>query len=353
MKVYHITEAGRTEPPLGGLGDRTTNRGPSVSSPATASGPLKGQSIKLNGVSYQFKGNAWVVTDTSEFKGRNPPKKGQLADRNAKELLNQKSAKLNGGGGASKADAPKVDPKVDPKADAPKADAPKAKPGLIKRGAGMLGRGFLKGALGPLITATTVSGYCEVYYKRIAQLVEEGVEVKKSDAQLSEIRIKMVEGIVGDFAAMAIIIAGGARAGMAILRAFSSAALLAPGAGWVAAAISGAVYLGTGVLISVATKFLTSRQFAVPLIDWFIDNWLTNKLLHELALDYAKISGKPYAYAVESISLEEDAAASNLRAASKQLVSGDKEIQAALKKAKEKGITSTSAAKAVIQQKLT
>ena len=340
MKVYHITEAGRTEPPLGGLGDRTTNRGPSVSSPATASGPLKGQSIKLNGVSYQFKGNAWVVTDTSEFKGRNPPKKGQLADRNAKELLNQKSAKLNGGGAA-------------PKADAPKADAPKAKPGLIKRGAGMLSRGLLKGSLGPLITATTVSGYCEVYYKRIAQLVEEGVEVKKSDAQLSEIRIKMVEGIVGDFAAMAIIIAGGARAGMAILRAFSSAALLAPGAGWVAAAISGAVYLGTGVLISVATKFLTSRQFAVPLIDWFIDNWLTNKLLHELALDYAKISGKPYAYAVESISLEEDAAASNLRAASKQLVSGDKEIQAALKKAKEKGITSTSAAKAVIQQKLT
>ena len=217
----------------------------------------------------------------------------------------------------------------------------------------MLSRGFLKGALGPLITATTVSGYCEVYYKRIAQLVEEGVEVKKSDAQLSEIRIKMVEGIVGDFAATAVIIAGGARAGMAVLRAFSSAALLAPGAGWVAAAISGAVYLGTGVLISVATKFLTSRQFAVPLIDWFIDNWLTNKLLHELALDYAKISGKPYAYAVESISLEEDAAASNLRAASKQLVSGDKEIQAALKKAKEKGITSTSAAKAVIQQKLT
>ena len=345
MKVYHITEAGRNEPPLGGLGDRTTNRGPSVSSTATASGPLRGQSLKLNGVSYQFKGNAWVVTDTSEFKGRNPPKKGQLADRNAKELLNQKSAKLNGGGAAPKADAPK--------ADAPKADAPKAKPGLLKRGAGMLSRGFLKGALGPLITATTVSGYCEVYYKRIAQLVEEGVEVKKDDEELSNIRIKMVEGIVGDFAAMAIIIAGGARAGMAVLRAFSSAALLAPGAGWVAAAISGAVYLGTGVLISVATKFLTSRQFAVPLIDWFIDNWLTNKLLHELALDYAKISGKPYAYAVESISLEEDAAASNLRAASKQLVSGDKEIQAALKKAKEKGITSTSAAKAVIQQKLT
>ena len=346
MKVYHITEAGRTEPPLGGLGDRTTNRGPSVSSPATASGPLKGQSIKLNGVSYQFKGNAWVVTDTSEFKGRNPPKKGQLADRNAKELLNQKSAKLNGGGAAPKADAPK--------ADAPKADAPKAKPGLFKRGAGMLSRGLLKGSLGPLITATTVSGYCEVYYKRIAQMVEEGVEVKKDDEALSNIRIKMVEGIVGDFAATAVIIAGGARAGMAVLRAFSSAALLAPGAGWVAAAISGAVYLGTGVLISVATKFLTSRQFAVPLIDWFIDNWLTNKLLHELALDYAKISGKPYAYAVESISLEEDAAAaSNLRAASKQLVSGDKEIQAALKKAKEKGITSTSAAKAVIQQKLT
>ena len=148
MKVYHITEAGRTEPPLGGLGDRTTNRGPSVSSPATASGPLKGQSIKLNGVSYQFKGNAWVVTDTSEFKGRNPPKKGQLADRNAKELLNQKSAKLNGGGAAPKADAPK--------ADAPKADAPKAKPGLLKRGAGMLSRGFLKGALGPLIAKSII-----------------------------------------------------------------------------------------------------------------------------------------------------------------------------------------------------
>ena len=129
MKVYHITEAGRTEPPLGGLGDRTTNRGPSVSSPATASGPLKGQSIKLNGVSYQFKGNAWVVTDTSEFKGRNPPKKGQLADRNAKELLNQKSAKLNGGGGA-----PKADVNTTPKAD---ADAPKGSTKLGKLGAGV------------------------------------------------------------------------------------------------------------------------------------------------------------------------------------------------------------------------
>lgn len=111
MKVHHITEAPKTS-----VGDRKEPKLNIGSGSTTSSDgkPLKGQSLKLNGVNYQWKGANWIVTDTSEFKGKNPPKKGAIADRNARALLNQQAAKVNG----VKVSAPKV--------DAPKVTAPKA-----------------------------------------------------------------------------------------------------------------------------------------------------------------------------------------------------------------------------------
>jgi|13_taG_2_1085334.scaffolds.fasta_scaffold00229_14 hypothetical protein len=115
MKIYHITEA-----PKNKVGDRKEPKFDGAKTTPSDGKPLKGQSLKLkNGVNYQWKGANWIVTDTSEFKGKNPPKKGSIADRNAKELLNQKAAKVNG----VKVPAPKVDA---PSGNAPKVDSPKA-----------------------------------------------------------------------------------------------------------------------------------------------------------------------------------------------------------------------------------
>ena len=111
MKVHQIIEAPKTK-----IGDR---KEPKLFPDSSNGKPLKGQSLKLNGVNYQWKGAQWIVTDTSEFKGKNPPKKGAIADRNAKALLNQQAAKING----VKIDPPKVD---SPKGNAPKVDSPKA-----------------------------------------------------------------------------------------------------------------------------------------------------------------------------------------------------------------------------------
>ena len=105
MKVHHITEAPKTSP-----GDRIEPKLNIGSGSTTSSDgkPLKGQSLKLNGVNYQWKGANWIVTDTSEFKGKNPPKKGAIADRNARALLNQQAASLNGGSTPKKVDPPKA-----------------------------------------------------------------------------------------------------------------------------------------------------------------------------------------------------------------------------------------------------
>ena len=106
MKVHQITEAPKTN-----VGDRKEPSFTSSSTSTSADGkPLKGQSLKLNGVNYQWKGANWIVTDTSEFKGKNPPKKGAIADRNARALLNQQAASLNGGSTPKKVDPPKAVP---------------------------------------------------------------------------------------------------------------------------------------------------------------------------------------------------------------------------------------------------
>ena len=119
MKIYHITEAPKIK-----VGDR---KEPKLFPDSSDGKPLKGQSLKVNGVNYQWKGANWIVTDTSDFKGKNPPKKGAIADRNARALLNQQAAKVNG----VKAPAPKVDA---PSGNTTKVKAPKAVPSNIDGG---------------------------------------------------------------------------------------------------------------------------------------------------------------------------------------------------------------------------
>lgn len=122
MKIHQITEA-----PKINVGDRKEPKFDGAKTTPSDGKPLKGQSLKLNGVNYQWKGANWIVTDTSDFKGKNPPKKGAIADRNARALLNQQAAKVNG----VKVSAPKVDA---PSGNTTKVTAPKAVPSNIDGG---------------------------------------------------------------------------------------------------------------------------------------------------------------------------------------------------------------------------
>jgi hypothetical protein len=160
MKIYHITEAPKIK-----VGDR---KEPSFdidgAAPSDGAGkPLKGQSLKLNGVTYQWKGASWVVTDTSDFKGKNPPKMNAMADKNAQTLLNQKAARVNG------VPAPKV--KVDaPSGNAPKVTAVpsnidgggeaelKARLDKIEAAQKKASRGFFKKYIGPIVKWFGIGG---------------------------------------------------------------------------------------------------------------------------------------------------------------------------------------------------
>ena len=318
MKVYHITEAGRTEPPLGGLGDRTTNRGPSVSSPATASGPLKGQSIKLNGVSYQFKGNAWVVTDTSEFKGRNPPKKGQLADRNAKELLNQKSAKLNGGGGAPKADV-NTTPKAD--ADAPKGSTKLGKGAIGKTVAGVRkvvvsapGAALVSGSVLAFINFLEVKSLLENYSKALDQA--NGVVTDKSVMYTKrELMRGIIEGTTSVFTA--------AASGAMTAAAFSRGLALIPFTGWIASIIVGSI---SGIAAYVITRLAKDAAFLKSIAEFMM-----RKIDSKLILQYSEGTNENTA-----------GAENNIKQVMKAAIKSDPKMMAAFKQAKANKAKSTA-----------
>ena len=313
MKVYHITEAGRTEPPLGGLGDRTTNRGPSVSSPATASGPLKGQSIKLNGVSYQFKGNAWVVTDTSEFKGKNPPKKGQLADRNAKSLLNQQAAKLNGVG-----TAPKADVNTTPKAD---ADAPKGSTKLGKLGAGVKkvvvsakGAALVSGSVLAFINFLEVKSLLEDYGKALDQA--NGVVTDKSVMYTKrELMRGIIEGTTSVFTA--------AASGAMTAAAFSRGLALIPFTGWIASIIVGSI---SGIAAYVITRLAKDAAFLKSIAEFMM-----RKIDSKLILQYSEGTNENTA-----------GAENNIKQVMKAAIKSDPKMMAAFKQAKANKAKSTA-----------
>jgi len=319
MKVYHITEAGRNEPPLGGLGDRTTNRGPSVSSTATASGPLRGQSLKLNGVSYQFKGNAWVVTDTSEFKGKNPPKKGQLADRNAKSLLNQQAAKLNGVG-----TAPKADVNTTPKAD---ADAPKGSTKLGKLGKGAIGTAKVAVKSLNLGAAALVGGSVLAFinFLEVKSLLEDyGKALDQANGDVTatpviymkqELMRGIIEGTTSVFTA--------AASGAMTAAAFSRGLAFIPFTGWIASLIVGSI---SGIAAYVITRLAKDAAFLKSIAEFMM-----RKIDSKLILQYSEGTNENTA-----------GAENNIKQVMKAAIKSDPKMMAAFKQAKANKAKSTA-----------
>ena len=326
MKIYHITEAPRIAPTFGKM-PPASNSGPTVSSTATASGPLKGQSLKLNGVSYQFRGAKWIVTDTSEFKGKNPPNKGSFADGNAKELLNQKSAKLNGGGGASKADAPKADTKVDaPKAD---ADAPKGSTKLGKLGKGAIGTAkagvrkvvvsapgaaLVSGSVLAFINFLEVKSLLENYSKALDQA--NGVVTDKSVMYTKrELMQGIIEGTTSVFTA--------AASGAISVAAFSRGLALIPFTGWIASIIVGSI---SGIAAYVITRLAKDAAFLKSIAEF-----LMRKIDSKLILQYSEGTNENTA-----------GAENNIKQVMKAAIKSDPKMMAAFKQAKANKAKSTA-----------
>lgn len=111
MKVAQIvTEAPRIEPGFDinkAMSSIDVGKEPTISSKKstnTATGPLKGQSIKHRGVNYQWKGANWIVIDNSEWKQKNPRNRksfriGSIAPADTATVLTNKAIKKNAGPG--------------------------------------------------------------------------------------------------------------------------------------------------------------------------------------------------------------------------------------------------------------
>jgi hypothetical protein len=229
-------------------------------------------------------------------------------------------------------------------------DADSKKIGAVKKLSKMMYEAGKRSPLGFLIAFNTWSGHCEDYAARIGILIDEGNgAVNLSDSVLEEIRIKMIEGLVADVAATAAVIVAGGAAVRGLISAFAAMSITVPGAGWMAAAFAGATYFGLGYAVSIAAKILTSQKIMEPFIKYMLANVFDPQFTHNMATHYARAVGANY---VRETSLaESESTQSTLAAAGKEFVVGDKEIQAALKKAKENGIT-TSNAKEVLDKKL-
>ena len=318
MKIYHITEAPRIAPTFGKMSP-ASNSGPTLSSTATASGPLKGQSLKLNGVSYQFKGNAWVVTDTSEFKGKNPPKKGQLADRNAKSLLNQQAAKLNGVG-----TAPKADVNTTPKAD---ADAPKGSTKLGKLGKGAIGTAKVAVKSLNLGAAALVGGSVLAFinFLEVKSLLEDyGKALDQANGDVTatpviymkqELMRGIIEGTTSVFTA--------AASGAMTAAAFSRGLALIPFTGWIASIIVGSI---SGIAAYVITRLAKDAAFLKSIAEFMM-----RKIDSKLILQYSEGTNENTA-----------GAENNIKQAMKAAIKSDPKMMAAFKQAKANKAKSTA-----------
>ena len=207
-----------------------------------------------------------------------------------------------------------------------------------------------KSKLGPItsiiLSVEQLTAWADEYTDIIILCVNEG-KSPNGDPRLSNVRIKIAEEFITSFIALGTQIA----AGGAIVNKLRTLTLLGaalPGAGWISAAITGALYIGTSIAIRVASEILVSRKFMEPVVDFIMEDWLEAEVVDGMARGYARGMGKVVPKAesriVNSKVIREAENAASISGAAKELVSGSSLIQQALKKAKEQGINKNNAA---------
>jgi hypothetical protein len=273
MKVYHITEADRIEPSLGGLGDRPINRGPSVSGGG-------GNVSRLTSVD---------ITDTGILDSRGN-KIFKVVDQDGKELFRGNEAAANAERDKLRRNirtpAATTDRSVGsatrPDADAPAADG---QPSKLRKTVGRAGKVAFKivgGAVVPvaslLIGAVTLGPVIKQKLEDYADAVDTAAETgeqapvlaarKRLSDTIADAIVQMLTGLV---------------AGVVSATVVTRVLLLAPGFGWIAALILG----GIGTITSYVLSNVADNEAIInELSEWLmrrLDEQLLNNLLDDTA----------------------------------------------------------------------
>ena len=304
MKVYHITEAPRIEPPVGSLGDRPTNRGPSVSG--------GGNTPRLTSVD---------ITDTGIL-DRNGNKIFKVVDQDGKELFRGNEAQAN-----DKRDTLRRN--IRPAATAPAAtdrtagsatrDEPAASDDskatdskrvtMRQRVSKILKPTGVLSLLGLVPMAADLYSTTGKYYDAL-----EAARGDTTQQPVIQARAAVVAGLSNQIVAVITGIASGVVAVSVATRALA----VIPGWGWVVALISA----GVGWLVSTALQVLVLKDDAINAVS----NYLMKTIDHRTL---ASISGIIHSEETE-ISNEVDT-----KSAMKQAIMSDPELMKAFKMAKE------------------
>tara|TARA_B110000971_G_C19963600_1_gene479116 strand:- start:234 stop:1298 length:1065 start_codon:yes stop_codon:yes gene_type:complete len=197
-----------------------------------------------------------------------------------------------------------------------------------------------------ILSAEQLGGWADEYLDTVIIIVNEGKQ-PKNDPRLRIIRVKIAEEILTSFIAYG----GQIALGGAIVNKLKTLTLLGaavPGAGWVSAAITGALYISTSIAIRVASEIFVSKKFMEPIVDYLLGTWFNSDVIDSLARDYGRLMGKAVPKAESRVSnykvIGETENAASISSAGKDIVSSSSLIQQALKKAKEQGINKNNAA---------
>lgn len=320
MKVYHITEAPRIEPTVGSLGDRPTNRGPSVSGGSN--------SPRLTSVD---------ITDTGIL-DRNGNKIFKVVDQDGKELFRGNEAQANDkrdtlrrtirpiapAGATSNADrsvgpagqragAPDVD------APAPNTTAGNSRLRNVGRAAGRVGKAALgvlsNSFFGMLIGAGFLTQ--EIYEQ--VELYAEALDANGMDQSHDDV-VSAKKIIVNTMSNAVVQLFVGAASGVASVAIITRIFGIVPGLGWVVALIGG----GIG---SIAAFVLTKSAKNEALVGAITD-WIVKRLDDQLLANIANLVPEDQEVANTSID-------NAVKDAMKDMIRSDPKMIQAFKKAKE------------------
>jgi hypothetical protein len=275
MKVYHITEAPRIEPPVGGLGNRPINRGPSVSGGG-------GNAPRLTSVD---------ITDTGIL-DRNGNKIFKVVDQDGKELFRGNEAQANDKRdtlrrnirtpAATRTVAPAANNRantITPDADEVKpADNSKSNNGRTKIPFRKRLANLAKGGIwGILFSGFDQSAQLYTEFERYADSLEDFEASAKTSEDQNDLDIARVQ--VTDQGArfvrdMFLAAASGAITGVALTRVL----LVVPGAGWIAALITG----GVGWASSYALEKIAGNSAMINGISRWLFGSIEEKLLNRV-----------------------------------------------------------------------
>jgi len=327
MKVYHITEAPRIEPPLGGLGDRPINRGPSVSGGGgnaprltsvdiTDTGILDSRGNKIFKVVDQdgkelFRGNETAANAERDKLRRNIRTPAATTDRSVGSATDRTTGSATRQGAAA-------------------PDANGSRLGRMARGAGtavknvgkVVGLPIVSGLIGAVTLGPIIKQKLEDYAGAV-DAVAEGEAAGKSLDEINLLKdaVQAARKRLSDTIADAIVqMLTGLVAGVVSATVATRVLGLAPGFGWIAALILG----GLGTITSYVLSNVADNEAIINELSEWLMSRLDEQLLNNISDTILDDTATPRA---------DDTSA--LKNAMKDMIKSDPKMIQAFNKAKE------------------